>query len=96
MDRPELIIQMFGDKNQCKAVCSSGRFFDYLQKRAFHSICGGNLLVKQYVKESARYDDELNQVVTHLLATGKMHPKLKKQEIKLMQNSRKASMLVKR
>ena len=62
-DRPELIIQMFGDKNQCKAVCSSGRFFDYLQKRAFHAICGGNLLVKQYIKESARYDKELHEVV---------------------------------
>ncbi len=80
-DRPELIVQMFGDKNQCKAVCSYGRFFDYLQKRAFHAICGGNLLVKPYFKESARYDDELNEVVKYLLETGKMHPKLKNQAI---------------
>lgn len=81
MDRPDLITQMFGDKNQCKPVCSSGRFFDYLEKRAFHSICGGNLLVKEYIPNSARYDAELNQVVNYLLKTGKMHPKLKKQHI---------------
>lgn len=78
MDRPELIFQMFGDPNQCKAVCETGRYFNYLQKRAFHAICGGNLFIKKYILEAARYD---NEVVNYLLDTNKMHPVLKKQGI---------------
>ena len=78
---PELIVQMYGDKNQCKAVCKLGRFFNYIEKKCFNFICGGLLVEKQYIEASARYDQELYEVATYLLETGYMHPKLKNQQI---------------
>lgn len=49
-------------------------------------------MIKKYILEAARYD---NEVVNYLLDTNKMHPVLKKQEIKLMPNSPKTFMWVK-
>jgi len=78
---PELIVQMYGDPNQCKQVCKHNRHFEYLGKKCIASICDYNVVVKQYIEESARYDKELYEVLEYLLKYGKMHPKLKNRPI---------------
>ena len=67
-----LIIQMFGDPNQCGQVCQHNRYFDYLKKFAIKYICDNNMIVKEYILESARYDNELHIVVSEFLKTGKL------------------------
>jgi hypothetical protein len=76
LKNPKLIVQLYGDPNQCKQVCKHNRYFDYLGKKCVSFICNNNVIRKKYIEATARYDKELYEVLEYLLETGKMHPKL--------------------
>jgi hypothetical protein len=76
LKNPNLIVQLYGDPNQCKQVCKHNRYFDYLGKKCVSYICDNNVIRKKYIEATARYDKELYEVLEYLLETGKMHPKL--------------------
>lgn len=79
--RPNIIIQFYGDSNQCKQVCKHRRYFDYRIKYVFGYLCDFNQVTKEYIEGSARYDRELYEVLTHLINTGCLHNKLKNRPI---------------
>ena len=71
---PNMIIQMFGDPNQCEPVCKFNRYFNYLYKKAIKYLCGNNIMKKKYIEESSRYDKDLNNALKEVIKTG-MLPK---------------------
>jgi hypothetical protein len=81
LNQPNIIIQFYGDPNQCKQVCSYKRYFDYGEKYVFRYLCDFNLVIKEYIEGTSRYDKELYEVLTYLIETGKLHEKLKNRPI---------------
>jgi hypothetical protein len=75
IDNPKIVIQLFGDPNQCHPV--DDRYFDYMNKYAFHEICGNNLMMKKYVPGCSRYDENLHKILDYLLTKRTLHPNLK-------------------
>lgn len=81
LKRPTLVVQMYGDNNQCPPVTIVSRYFDVMNKYVFKKICGFNLVVKEYNEGTCRYDKEMFEVLNEFLKTGKLSEKLKKKTI---------------
>ena len=80
---PKLIIQMFGDPNQCKQVCELNRYFEYMNKKVVRELCDNNLMIKKYVDGCARYDNELKEVLDYLLEHKKLPESLNNENHKI-------------
>lgn len=77
--RPDLIIQLYGDYNQCPQV--DNRYFEYIGKRVIRWLCDFNLMEKTYNELCGRYNKRLYYILAYLLDTGKLHPWLKSETV---------------
>ncbi len=68
-DNPGVILQFFGDPNQCKPVEEINIFIDYMNKNVFKYLCNYNLIIKGYVKNCARYEKKLYQILDYFKET---------------------------
>jgi hypothetical protein len=66
-ENPNVIIQMFGDHDQCSAIQDDKRFYNYLNHPSFHKIINHNILLKEYVEGCARFTNKLQEVLSYLL-----------------------------
>lgn len=78
-DRPDTVIQSFGDPNQCPQVAE--KHFNYMESPVFQVICDRRIMKKKYIKGVSRYDWALYQALEYLLKHGRLPDALKKQSL---------------
>lgn len=87
--QPDLIIQLYGDFNQCPQVDS--RYFDYMNQRIIRELCGYNLMNKTYNVACGRYNNNLYKVLECLLNSNQLHPYLEKPEVNFLSHMRETN-----
>jgi hypothetical protein len=80
---PNLIIQIFGDSNQCPPIEDNneyikniGRYFEFINKRCFRELVKNidgkhDWIDQQYFEFAARYDKPLRECLQHLMTPQK-------------------------
>ena len=69
---PNIVINFFGDTNQCPAVNQKGVFVDLNNEPFIRRLLAGNLVKLCYKTNSARYDTKTYKQLEQFLQTGKM------------------------
>jgi len=69
---PNLIIQMFGDINQCSSIENDGIFRIYEDTNIIKFLCNSNKIDKKYNPETSRYDTEIRDILEYLLINHKL------------------------
>jgi hypothetical protein len=79
-NNPNLIVQVYGDYNQCTSTDSF--YFNIYEKQCLKFLCDNNLIIKEFMPETGRYDKETFMVLKYLIEKGKIHPSLRGKKIK--------------
>ena len=86
LSNPELIIQCYGDRNQCGPTDFC---YNVFSKKVFRFICGNNLINKEFVPNFGRFkmdifDDNMTTFdhIQYLIKHKQFHPSLKDKKIK--------------
>ena len=73
----DITVYMFGDSNQTNPVeNNTSVIYDYTKSSAIRQMCP-ELIQLEYIKGVSRYDDKMNELLTHFLKTDKIKHKFK-------------------
>ena len=64
-----IIIQLYGDPNQCKPIQKINRYVEYMNKKVFRELCDNNIIQLKFVEGKCRGDWELNKVLNEFEET---------------------------
>ncbi|MFA5151318.1 MAG: hypothetical protein WC554_02035 [Clostridia bacterium] len=84
IQNPSLIIQLYGDPNQCNSCDKI--YEEYMKKDIIKYMCGGNLLEKKYNPNCARYSQDVRDVLEYLLKNRKLPECLNDKKYKIDEN----------
>lgn len=69
---PSLTFQFYGDFNQLPPVQPNLKYYEYKKYNAFKFLCDYNIVYKSYIEKTARYDNQLKEVLDIFINTKKL------------------------